>query len=199
MATPLANYAIFDGDSLTESGYPVGVLVRVGNGVQILNVSANGTGHGRQFPTFDTDAPTILDPFYSASYHLPVCVFWGGYNNMRTSGDPAVTATTYAAIVDYCGDRRAVGWKAFVLTMIPSIAATTHANYETERLSINAQIRANWPTFADGLVDIGGDGILGSVAQAGGDYFSTDGIHLRAQGYDRVALLVANVLSAYGR
>ena len=123
-----------------------------------------------------TNRASQIDSLYSGSRAKNILYVWIGTNDMAAG---ATNTTVYNNLVTYCQARRAAGWKVIVRTMIPRIAVS-----DTVRLAFNSSIRANWPTFADGLDDLGNDPILGQAGvQANTSYYAADQIHLTPAGY----------------
>jgi lysophospholipase L1-like esterase len=100
----------------------------------------------------------------------------------------------YDNMKNYCILRRAAGFKVVVFTCLPRGAA---AQFETDRTAINANIVANWATFADALCDVGADATIGVAgSQNNLTYYNADKIHLTDAGYSIVAgLAVAKINS----
>ena len=148
-----------------------------------LKVSAidNVAVAGKTTAQLITDALTKVDPLF-VSGKRNIVIFWEGTNDLGNNHDPT---TTYNNIVTYCNARRAAGFKVIVLTII---ARNVNAQFEADRLMVNANLRANWTTFADGLVDVGADSRFQNPLD--GNIY-TDGTHLTTLGNQAIAQLVA--------
>ena len=69
------------------------------------------------------------------------------------------------------------------------------AQAEAERRSLNAQIMSGWRDFADAVVDLAADPVLGPVeALNNGNVYISDGIHLTDYGYQTLATEMAGVI-----
>ncbi len=102
-----------------------------------------------------------------------------GINDLRGGTTDTVI---YNAIVAYCTWLRSIGVKVIISTIvIQALDAQYTAQAETYRLSVNSQIRANWPTFADGIADY--DAIPQLADPNNTTYFTTDKLHLTALAY----------------
>ena len=170
------NVYAFDGDSLTVgySGfYPIQPWtddVEVPAGFTKYNV-AHG---GYQISDMEAAAPTVLDPLLNPKGLWNVVWVMGGTNDE----DHVDVPTTINRLLSFAGQRHQVGWKVIIVTL-PS-----RVNGDAFKNQFNAYLRANWPSFADQIVD------LGAVPQIGADfayrdptYFLPDGYHLTAAGY----------------
>ena len=116
-----------------------------------------------------SQASTVVDPLYDGA-RRSVLVIFAGTNDVALSGTPG--ATVYSTLASYCNARRAVGWKVCVVTMLPRTGTNT------ERATYNSLIRANWPSFADALADVGGDATIGQDGQnTNTTYYNADAIH----------------------
>jgi lysophospholipase L1-like esterase len=183
---------ICDGDSLTRGygsapgqDYP-SQLSRL---LDTRLVRAFGVG-GQFIDSMNADAAAQIDPLYSAARTENVVICWAGVNDIyQVDEDPA---TIYAAVVDYCQDRQAAGFKVVVATML-SFGASAPPDHEESRQTFNALVRANWATFSDGLADLAADpriGLPGACHDRA--YFYGDEVHLIDAGY----AIVAGIFSA---
>ncbi len=187
---------IFDGDSLTNGqtgtafikGYTDRVMAALTGPTDAYNFAITG----QTIPQMDTDAVAQVDGLYDVTLDSNVVVFWAGTNDLSTDSP----ATVYANIVSYCTARRAAGFDVAVCTLLPKGAS---APFETDRQTVNANIRTNWATFADALVDIGADPTIGDPGdQNNGTYYQVDAIHLTEAGQAIVAGLVTTALAGLG-
>lgn len=180
---------IFVGDSLTNGTgsqpfnnfpYSNDYPSRVAGSLQSSGLYVNAGVGGQTAYAMLADAVTVVDPFFNDAYNNVVC-FHGGTNDIFYGANDI---TTYARIVSYCQQRQANGWKVIVGTITPRSDPGVPANQDTYRLSVNAMIRANWRTFADGIADIGADpnmGILGDETNT--QYYNGDLVHHNPNGY----------------
>lgn len=99
----------------------------------------------------------------------------------------------YSQYVANCATLKAQGWLVVAVTCLPRADGTTAVNdqfYEMYQ-HINRLLRANWPSFADGLADVAGDPRLGLPGcETNTTYFNADKIHLTDEGYRVVAGIV---------
>jgi hypothetical protein len=110
-------------------------------------------------------------------------VVWAG------AADIILNATTprqaFSYLEEYCKQRRRVGWKVIVGTMISAVDNDANKN------TYNALIRSHWTEFADGLADIASNANLGADgAYSNTTYFNVDQIHLTDTGYALIAPIV---------
>ena len=150
---------------------------------------------GEQTTAMIANAPTVVDVKYVPGANNVVC-FNGGTNDIYYG---ATDVTTYGRIVQYCQARQAVGWKVVVGTLTPRSDPSTPAMQDTYRLSVNSMIRANWPSFANGIADIGGDANMGTLGQElNTQYYNGDNVHHNPNGYRVRAGYFLAALSALG-
>lgn len=110
-----------------------------------------------------------------------------GHNDLAGG---ATVGNTYSALVAFCQARRATGWKVGVCTVLPS----TKVGFNPNRSALNLLILANWPTFADALIDTAADPLIGPDAAASDPTYYLDGTHLTAAGQTRYATVVTAAL-----
>lgn len=177
-----AGQCVFDGDSITQ-----GYQSTVNRGwTQDLTLPANVrlrnfAQSSATLATLMSQAASVIDPVRIAGDINVLCIF-AGTNDIFVNS--VAQATVYANLVSYCQTRRAAGWNVVVFTCLPR-GGTTATVY-------NADIRANWPTFADGMVDVVSDSRLSDSTNT--TYFNADGIHLNNTGYAVLAGLAMPVL-----
>jgi lysophospholipase L1-like esterase len=137
--------------------------------------------------TMITNAPTAVDPLLDSSLGANgnICCFWGGTNDLALS---ASAATVYSRIVTYCQARQAAGWKVIVATILPRSNAGIQANFETDRITVNTNIRTNWATFADGLADVASNTHIGDAGDSDDTtYYLSDKVHPNDTGHVETA------------
>ncbi len=190
-STPLV---VFDGDSLTR-GY--GLNITTDSYPYQLRSSLSGYtydvegANGESLSTMLANAPTNIDPLYNSRRTKNIVVIWGGINDFIW--DSKTAAQVYADTVSYGQARRAAGWKVVVVTTLPTGNASAPADYETKRTTLNANILANWNTFADAIADPGADATIGQTSSPNNtSYYQSDKTHLTAVG----ATIVANLVKA---
>lgn len=186
------NYSlIFDGNSLTfgtgstaGNDYPSVVMNSFPGRVKYnLGVS------GQTTPQMTADAATQVDT--KRHYAFGVVCAWEITNDIISGSDGP---TAYANYVTYCEGRRAAGLKVVAMTVLPR-NTTAQAAFDAARAYCNAQILANWPSFADALCDVGNIAELQTPND--GIYYS-DAVHLNDAGYALVAAAVVSTLTGLG-
>jgi lysophospholipase L1-like esterase len=201
-AIPLSSAIIAEeGDSLTAGlystdPYPTQLLVDwiyPQNDVTNYNNGISGSvmqsGHGNSI----SDRTAAFDAQYNASKTHNIAIIWGGTNDIGTLGRNA--SEIHNDIQKWCSGRKAVGWKVLVCTLTANRISSEQAYWNTTKLALNALIRTNWQTYADGIVDLGADPLLGSDASAQYNRaIWTDGLHFTAVGDRKVARLVKNAI-----
>jgi lysophospholipase L1-like esterase len=190
------NY-IFDGDSLTfgyastaGNDYPSLVMALLGSNP--YHLKTNDGLNGDTLANMAAAAPAGIDLLYDPHQYKNVVCIWGGTNDLFAG---ASAATVYGNIVDYGTGRRAVGFQVVVFTITPR--NNFDAGMEANRLTINTNIRTNWATFADALVDVAADGRIGDAGDEDNlTYYDADGTHLNDTGYAIVAGLAYAQIAA---
>lgn len=115
-----------------------------------------------------------------------------GINDLRAG---STDTTIYNAMVAYCNYLRGLGVKVITSTINTQVVDATYtAQAETYRLSINSQIRSNWATFADDMVDYANIPELADPNNT--TYFASDKLHQTAQAYQLKSALVAPKIAA---
>ncbi|MFH0916647.1 MAG: GDSL-type esterase/lipase family protein [bacterium] len=190
---PIGNI-VFDGDSLTAGStatdpYPSQLMRRFRPGVEWANL---GIGGQRLKDMLDR-APDDVDPLYDSRLGQNVVVVWGGTNDMRHWNHSP--ATVYSRLREYCLSRRQMGYTVVVLTLLPRSDGDYPANFEADRQAVNRSIRATWPGFADAMVDVGSDQLIGRQgSELDRRFFSGDRVHLNDLGLSVVAGRVGQLL-----
>lgn len=187
----VANQLVADGDSITggptpgNTGY-VGFLTL--NGTWNLSNSGQNSqsiGPSAQPGTLYGGAKQAVDPLFWPQATGNAVVMWAGTNDNATSAEPALQG--------YCNQRRAVGWKCFVVTMLSRTAEDTFKN------TYNTWMRQNWPQFADGLIDMAADPNLGAdAASANTNFFIAGGVHpLQSSIYNNELPIIQRAINRY--
>ncbi|XAI97401.1 hypothetical protein [Leptolyngbya phage Lbo-JY46] len=147
---------------------------------EIVNI---GIGSQRTI-SMTAKAPIEVDlNFYNSKHEKGIVVAWEIINDLLFVS----AAQAYANFVTYCQARKAAGWKVIVCTLI------AHPTISPASLTFcNDQIRANYLTFADGIVDLAADPRFQNVNDL--TYYDPGRIHLNATGYGVVASLVRPVI-----
>jgi lysophospholipase L1-like esterase len=178
---------VFDGDSLTWGGgeaqyprpYPYQTITSLGGFYDWHNTGVAG----RSFQQIIDAAPAAVDSKLVAG-KKNICIIAGGTNDLYPNGTSKTAVDVENYYQTYVSARKAAGWdKVLVTTMTAGDPATVDPDFETERQALNTWLRANYASFADGLVDPGGDAIIGDVANCGNTDYFTDRLHLTTAGY----------------
>jgi len=190
--TTSGNLIIFDGNSMTNgySSANPGYADRVVHTLSPFG-SYNFGVNGQTIVDMTNDAPTQIDPLYSAIYAKNIVVCWELTNYLQSVQNPT---TVYNAVVTYCQARRAIGWKAVVLTCLPRTDASAYANFEVDRLVLNTNIRTNYATWADALADIGNDATIGTALAPNNTTYYSDKLHPTSAGYAIVDTIVRTAI-----
>lgn len=176
---PVTKNIVWDGNSLLATG-------NVQNNVIALHDTNVYSTYGYKTFSFGIASQTTtqmianyaskIAPTYDPSVAKNILIVWEGTNDLRTIQNPT---TVYNNIVTYCNLGRATGFKVIVVTILPRSDAGTYVGFVTDRLTVNASIVANWATFADALVDLGGDVNIGQIGQELNTvYYQGDKVHL---------------------
>jgi lysophospholipase L1-like esterase len=191
---PIGNI-VFDGDSLTAGStatdpYPSQLMRGFHSDVKWVNL---GIG-GQRVQDMLANASSKVDPLYGAERGQNVVVIWGGTNDIRHWAHPP--GVVYSQLREYCLGRRAAGYTVVVLTMLPRTDGVIPEGLEADRQAFNRMIRATWPGFADALVDVGCDRLIGLPGcERDTRLFSPDLVHLNNTGLSIVAGRVNQILS----
>lgn len=100
----------------------------------------------------------------------------------------------FDALRRYAAAARRTGFRVVVCTVTPRRSFTPAI--EAERRSLNALIVGGWHEFADGMVDLAGDPVLGAPNAFSNEHvYISDGIHFTDYGYQTVASDMAEVVN----
>ena len=188
----------FDGNSLVwgsgSSNHLTTSWVPVAMGTYPNTGWANNGIVGYTTPQNITNGAVVIDSQYSPYRTRNLLCAWECTNDIVANS--ASAATAYANYVSYCQARQAVGWEVYAMTVLPRSDASAPANFYAIRDQVNANIRANWHTFANGLIDVAADARIGPAgSELNGTYYSGDKIHLNDTGYAIVATIAENILT----
>ena len=140
-------------------------------------------------PAMQTQYATAVAPLYNAGNAKNILTVLQGSNDLAGGGTPA---QAYTDISNYCTTARATGFKVVIGTMFPRTGIT-----EADRITLNANIRTNWATFADALADCGNDPVMGVAgAQNNTTYYDPDKIHPNSTGYAIIAPYFASAINS---
>lgn len=102
-----------------------------------------------------------------------VCRIHLGINDLRAH---STDTTVYTAVSQLAAYTKSLGIKTIVTTINKQgLDGTYGSSDETNRLSVNSQIRSNWASFADALVDY--DAIPEASDPSNTTYFTADQLH----------------------
>jgi lysophospholipase L1-like esterase len=188
---------VFDGDSITFGTGATGGLNYVADASNGLDGRATiyDTGIGAQTMASMLSVATDVDSELKTG-PLNICSAWGGTNDLYFG---ATAADTYASIVAYHQARKAAGWdKTIAYTITPRSDGGTPVGFEAARQALNALIVAGWATFADALVDIGNDAVMGAAGANTDATLYMDGVHPTNKGHALIAGLVRKSFGLLG-
>lgn len=189
---------VFDGNSHFY-GYPNNTLTESPPAIfsTLSPFSTNGTTvynkgiNGQVTAAMTYDADTDIDPLYNSSV-TSILIALEIENDIFFNGDPTAA---YNNMVDYCNDRRAVGWKVLVCTNpFRNYGPTTPAGDDAATYSLKldtavALVRANWASFSDGIVDLRANSAFQSYSPT---YYVADELHFTVTGNALIATLIRN-------
>jgi len=189
----------------TTYSYPQVLSRQLGANYKITN---SGVG-GQTTQDISSSYTSQIGNYYDAStYAANILVIWEGRNDMILNS--LTTTQTYNNLVTLCGTARAQGWKIIVVDITPSWSSsykgdatvTGYNQLDADRITVSNSIIANWATFADGLVRLSDNSLIGSLSQSyqSGYTFSSvtrptvstnlmydDGTHFAQLGYQLIA------------
>ncbi len=117
-----------------------------------------------------------------------ICVAMAGGGDLASGGDPQAVLD---ALRVYCAARRAAGFEVIVLTLLPR---SDPVGFDAARTVYNDMLRAQWPTFADGLADVAADPRIGADGANLDPVYFVDTVHPTSAGYAVMAAAVAPAL-----
>lgn len=184
------------GDSLTEGfglaippdvTYPNQVAALMGDQFTALNYGVGGKTAAQLI--------SIVGASVNALYYPPqrqFVVVWAGTNDLYFG---ASAATTYSNIKALCQTFKNAGYLVVLLSILPRTNSGTPGTFETDRQTVNASLRSDFPTatgqtritsrasYADYLIDIGDDPTIGQAGQTTNTTYYLDLVHLTSAGY----------------
>lgn len=191
---------VTDGDSISANVGSIGAQgwqAQGLNGIDGRTTVQNVAVSGKLLTAMATDAPTLVDAKFVAGIEN-ICMIWGGTNDL--AGSLSVTANSlYGTLVSYHDARHAAGFKTVAFTILPRADSTAGiSTFETRRTDLNTLIRNNWRTFADALVDVANDPVMGAAGTSTNTTYYADGTHPTNAGYARIAQFVREALATLG-
>lgn len=158
------------------------------NGITMLNYNGGGFS-GRTAATVATYASNRATRCKQANATNIVIVFAGSNDMGLTATPPATVLTSLQSITT---TYRAAGYKVVMCTILPRNGAfgggQTGTQFEIDRQSLNTSIRNAGSALWDALCDMGGNPLIGDVANLT-TYFPADQVHLNDAGYAILAAL----------
>jgi hypothetical protein len=183
---------VWSGDSQTEGVTWVDQVI-ARQAVPPLS-AANMAVSGKQIYQLLTDDVSRVDPLFVAG-RTNVLLNTAGINDLRTGRS---VAQLQADLQTYADARRAVGWKVLLGTLTPTTYAGTPGTYEADRLLVNTWMRAQGSGLCDGLIDVGGQAVLGVVGNTPDARYYWDLLHFTNLAFAMVASLAHAQLAAVG-
>jgi len=185
----LRQQLILDGNSMTNNSYKVRIGLNLSEQWSISNFGVSG----QATPSMIADADTQIDPLFSINRPRNIVVAWEGSNDLYFG---ATATEAYDNLVSYCNDRRDAGWKVVIVTLLPRSSSGTPGTFEADRQTVNANIRANWSTFADALADIAANTTIGEDGDETDTTYYSDAVHPTDAAYDIIAPIVADAIES---
>jgi lysophospholipase L1-like esterase len=154
------------------------------------------------------DASTTVDHLYDPS-KKSILVAWEITNDLFFGATPE---TAYANFVEYCQQRKAVGWRVVVINVLPRSNEGTPTNFEKSRKAVNQKMREDFPDktnnptvyrsgekggYADFLVDVDSIPELGNPGSEKNTIYYPDLVHLTTYGYTLIANSVKNSINQF--
>lgn len=121
-------------------------------------------------------------------YFRNILTVWAGTNDLINS---VPADAIFQAYKDYLLNAREHGFETLAFTTLPRSAFT--ADQEAQRVKLNQLIRAEYASFADGLVDVDAEALLSDPSNL--TYYS-DGTHLTSAGTTLVAARVVSAINS---
>jgi lysophospholipase L1-like esterase len=190
---------IFDGDSITAGqGATTSYPTRTMTGISETSWRNIGVS-GQSLTNMNSDRNDQVETAVRNGTTDVVAVF-GGTNDMEAGAD---AATTLSRMQTYHAGVRAAGYKTVAFTVLPRSAASTPANFNTIRATLNTSIRANTGGWYDALADVGGNLLIGEDGDSDNlTYYNGDKVHPNDTGAQIVAdiasVAIASLLPATG-
>jgi len=175
---------VFKGSSTTKgnasSGLCTNFIHRLEPYYPDAEFCAYGVG-GADQDDFDATAPLDVDGAFNANQDN-VLVLQSGSNDIYVNGTSA--AALLAQVKNYCLQRKSLGYKIVVLTVLPR---GSDSNANLIRLAFNALVVAEpLGVFWDAVADIAALPELQNGAQNSTTYYNADTIHLNDAGHSLV-------------
>nr|QDP20670.1 hypothetical protein FNV92_00225 [Bradyrhizobium cosmicum] len=180
----MPNGVVFSGDSITQDivgnvSFPDQFTANTGRAN--INIGQSGDTAADA----NTNYSSQIAPSYNASTSS-VIVFLYGTNDIQALGHTDVQLRS--DLTSLVGKARATGYYAAIGTLLPrnDVGNGWNSTMEGYRVALNTWLRANWQTFANGLVDFGAIAEL----QDPNDFHFADAVHPTDRGKRPMAELV---------
>lgn len=133
-----------------------------------FNYGIGGRAQSSLTNAYPNEAAQIYDP-----KKLNIIVLFAGTNDLKAN---LTGAATWASAVTMMQAARTTGFKILIATMLQRGDFT--GAQEAERVTFNSLVRANWQTYADGLLDYAADPIIGTPTfVTSNTVLFADGVH----------------------
>ena len=194
----------FEGDSIT-AGYSPSATQPVGN--TFVNQFAESWGRPLEVFNFGLSGQQVTAMAYTTALKISVLAtvpaktrimhMFIGTNDLAAN---ISATTTYAAIQTRGQAYQTAGYKVIVGTILPRTGSfsggQTAGGFETARLALNTMIVTGYQTFANAVVDYGGDTTMGPVAAASDSTLFVSGVHPTFLGYSYLASVLTNAIQS---
>ncbi|MDJ1494144.1 SGNH/GDSL hydrolase family protein [Cytophagaceae bacterium DM2B3-1] len=181
----------FDGNSIVygqgvTTPFPITTVANLGyEGYLQFNFGVSG----QTTAMMQSDVSTQILNFFT-DYQKSIYIPFEITNDLALGG----TATdAYNRYVTLCQTAKAKGFKVVACTVLPR--SDGGGSFETNRQTVNTNIRTNWATFSDGLADFGADTTIGVVGADSNTTYYQDGVHPTQAGHNILASILYPVIS----
>ncbi len=147
---PVSATLIADGDSITEgviaNNAPYPTQLAAITGLTVHNYASAGETIASRIANYDTS-------YIPGSYNATTCfdlIFLAGINDIRLGDSLSDIQTRIQA---YCAKGQGSGYNVIVGTLLPANDALMDSSKQIILTAYNTWLRANWPSFCNGLID----------------------------------------------
>lgn len=180
---------VFEGDSLTTGAgasagndFPTLAAALLGTSPAMHNLAVSGSTLKVEIPAREGAVDLLFD---SSPTALNIYSLWAGTNDFKQFETPV--ADLMALYSANLARHRARGFKTIAWTILPRNPAVTPASFEPNRIAFNAQLRTTFGDFADRLVDVAADPLMGNAGDELATTYYADGVHPNDAGDARIA------------
>ncbi|MEM0935730.1 MAG: GDSL-type esterase/lipase family protein [Pseudomonadota bacterium] len=179
---------IFDGNSIVNGfnvnpGEDFPTLVADLTGAAVIEVGVNS------HTTAERRAANDTAPHYAPG---STAVLFEITNDLYFGADAATAQANYQG---WCEDVRGLGYAVFACTVLPRSNPGTPTSFENDRQTVNAWLRANYGSFADGLIDFAADSSIGDAGDETNRTYYADDVHPGPAGHAVLAELTRAALN----